>query len=58
MPSPFTNRLYTFRSWSGTPIFAAKAILKVPEDVSLDVLQANLEALAGDLLVDVEFRQG
>lgn len=44
--------------WSGTPIFAAKAVLKVPEAVSLDDLQANLEALAGDLLVDVDFRQG
>jgi glycine cleavage system regulatory protein len=42
--------------WSGTPIFEAKARLMVPESVSADQLQASLEALAADLMVEVDFR--
>ena len=44
--------------WSGTPVFEAKANLRVPEGVSLDSLQANLEAVASDLMVEVQFKQG
>ncbi|MEX0324463.1 MAG: glycine cleavage system protein R [Puniceicoccaceae bacterium] len=43
--------------WSGTPVFEAKASLRIPEGVSLDVLQANLENLASDLLVEVGFKR-
>ena len=44
--------------WSGTPVFEARANLHIPDGVSLDDLQANLEALATDLMVDVDFPQG
>ena len=44
--------------WSGTPVFAANASLKVPEGVALEDLQENLEALASDLMVEVNFQQG
>jgi glycine cleavage system regulatory protein len=44
--------------WSGTPVFKAKASLRVPEGVSLDALQANLESVAADLTVEVDFKQG
>lgn len=40
--------------WSGTLIFKAQARLGVPETVTLDQLQADLENLASDLLVDVQ----
>jgi glycine cleavage system regulatory protein len=40
--------------WSGTPVFEAHARLFVPEGVSTDTLQADLEAIANDLLVEVE----
>jgi glycine cleavage system regulatory protein len=39
--------------WSGTPVFEAKARLFVPDGVSIDKLQADLEAIANDLLVEV-----
>jgi glycine cleavage system regulatory protein len=39
--------------WSGTPVFEAKARLFVPDEVSMDKLQAALEAIANDLLVEV-----
>ncbi|MGA1205043.1 MAG: glycine cleavage system protein R [Opitutales bacterium] len=40
--------------WSGTPVFEADARLHIPEGVSIDQLQQNLEALAADLMVEVE----
>jgi glycine cleavage system regulatory protein len=43
--------------WSGTPVFEAKARLFVPGSVSLDELQGQLESLAGDLLVEIQFRR-
>lgn len=43
--------------WSGTPVFEAKARLFVPTGVSLDELREELEALAGDLMVEIEFRR-
>ena len=43
--------------WSGTPLFEAKAILRLPEGLSLDDLHQDLEALSADLLVDLEFKE-
>jgi len=43
--------------WSGTPVFEAKARLMVPERVSAEQLQASLEALAADLMVEVDYQQ-
>ena len=40
--------------WSGTPVFEARARLKIPAGVSVDELQENLEALATDLMVEVD----
>jgi glycine cleavage system regulatory protein len=39
---------------SGGTLFHARAVLRVPADVSLDDLEATLEALANELMVDVE----
>jgi glycine cleavage system regulatory protein len=44
--------------WSGTPVFEARASLRIPDGVALDTLQENLEAVASDLMVEVEFKQG
>lgn len=41
--------------WSGGTLFKATAILEVPEDSSLASIQEVLEALAGDLMVEIEF---
>jgi glycine cleavage system regulatory protein len=40
--------------WSGTPVFEARARLFVPDGISVDALLASLEAIAADLLVEVE----
>ena len=42
--------------WSGTPVFEAKANLRLPEDISLDTFRERLEALAADLMVEVELQ--
>jgi glycine cleavage system regulatory protein len=39
--------------WSGTPIFEAKARLRLPESVSPESLQDDLEELASDLMVEI-----
>jgi glycine cleavage system regulatory protein len=41
-------------SMSGAPMFEAKAEMLVPEGVREDILRATLEALAKDVLVDIE----
>ena len=41
---------------SGDILFKAKSLLKVPADLSLEVLQSELERLADDLIVDIELR--
>ncbi|RLB50152.1 MAG: glycine cleavage system protein R [Deltaproteobacteria bacterium] len=41
--------------WSGGTLFKATAILEVPEDSSLTSIQEVLEALASDLMVEIEF---
>jgi glycine cleavage system regulatory protein len=44
--------------WSGTPVFEAKARLSIPQGVSPGQLRARLEALAADLMVEVELGHG
>lgn len=39
--------------WSGTPIFEAKARLRLPKTVSPESLQGDLEDLASDLMVEI-----
>jgi glycine cleavage system regulatory protein len=39
---------------SGEALFTARAVLRVPLEHSLDVVRADLEALASDLMVDLE----
>lgn len=41
-------------SMTGEPMFRAQAELGVPDDVDLDTLQDDLEALANELMVDLE----
>ncbi|MFP3495538.1 ACT domain-containing protein [Pseudomonas sp. SIMBA_059] len=38
---------------SGDPLFTAEALLQVPSTLSLDTLQASLETLADDLMVEL-----
>ena len=40
---------------TGEMLFKARATLQVPPDVDLDVLRAQLERCAADLMVDIEF---
>lgn len=42
--------------WSGTPVFEASARLLLPEGQTLDALQAKLEELAADLMVELSLR--
>jgi len=39
--------------WSGDTLFKAKAKLRVPTTLDLDQLRESLEAIAGDLMVDI-----
>jgi len=39
--------------WSGDTLFKATARLRAPKDLDLDQLRESLEAIAGDLMVDV-----
>ncbi|WP_017937539.1 glycine cleavage system protein R [Zestomonas thermotolerans] len=41
---------------SGEPLFRAEALLAVPLTLSLDLLQTRLEALADDLMVELNLR--
>jgi glycine cleavage system regulatory protein len=43
---------------SGGTLFHARAVLRVPANVSLDDLESTLEALANELVVDVELEAG
>lgn len=43
--------------WSGTPVFEAAASLRVPEGISLETLQDNLEAVAADIMVELDFKK-
>ncbi|MFB9885004.1 glycine cleavage system protein R [Balneatrix alpica] len=44
-------------SMSGELMFRALARLSVPDELDLDVLKSNLEAIANDLMVDISLRQ-
>jgi glycine cleavage system regulatory protein len=39
--------------WSGDTLFKATARLRAPNDLDLDQLREGLEAIAGDLMVDI-----
>lgn len=39
--------------WSGDTLFKAKARLRAPKSLDLDMLRESLEAIAGDLMVDI-----
>jgi glycine cleavage system regulatory protein len=39
--------------WSGDTLFKARARLRAPADLDLDQLREGLEAIAGDLMVDI-----
>ena len=39
--------------WSGDTLFKAMARLRVPDSLDLDELRESLEAIAGDLMVDI-----
>lgn len=39
--------------WSGDTLFKATARLRAPQDLDLDHLRESLEAIAGDLMVDI-----
>ena len=41
---------------SGAPLFRASALLHAPASVEIDVLQAELEQLAADLMVDIQLQ--
>jgi glycine cleavage system regulatory protein len=41
-------------AWSGAEMFHAKTRLTLPEGLTHDALQAALEALSGDLMVDFD----
>jgi glycine cleavage system regulatory protein len=41
---------------SGEPLFEAKATLHVPNDLALDNLRETLEAIANELMVDLDLR--
>ncbi|GIZ12643.1 hypothetical protein NCCP436_20590 [Pseudomonas sp. NCCP-436] len=42
---------------SGEMLFSAQALLAVPESLTLEALQAQLESLADDLMVELNLRQ-
>ncbi len=42
--------------WSGSPVFEAKARVRVPDTVSEDALKESMEALAADLMVEVKLQ--
>lgn len=43
--------------WSGDTLFKAMAKLRAPQTLDLDELRASLEAIAGDLMVDITIGQ-
>ena len=49
------NTECTIAPMSGETLFNAKATLNVPVDLELDYLQKELERIADDLIVDVQF---
>lgn len=43
---------------AGGALFNAAAVLEVPEDLSIDQVRQRLEALANELMVDIEIQEG
>ncbi len=43
--------------WSGTPMFTANGLLRVPDSVDIELLADQLEAIADELGVDFELRE-
>jgi glycine cleavage system regulatory protein len=43
----------TSASFSGEPMFKARAVLALPEGLGIDALQASIEGLARELMVDL-----
>ena len=41
--------------WSGEPLFKAQAQVQIPESSEVDSLRSSLEAIAQDLMVDIQF---
>lgn len=39
-------------AWSGEPLFRAKVVVMLPADVTAEAVQAALEAISGELMVD------
>lgn len=39
-------------AWSGEPLFRARVVVTLPENVTADTVQAALEAISGELMVD------
>jgi glycine cleavage system regulatory protein len=48
------NTDYVSAPMSGEPLFKAAALIRVPHDVALADLQANLDDLAHELMVDID----
>lgn len=42
-------------SMSGEPMFHAKAEIRIPDDISVDHLINSMEAIANDIMVDIDF---
>ena len=51
------NTVCTIAPMSGETLFNAEARLKVPADLNLDDLQSELEQIADDLIVDIQFNR-
>jgi len=47
----------TSAPWSGETLFQTKAVLRMPDDKSLDEFRSDLEAITHDLMVDLSLVQ-
>jgi glycine cleavage system regulatory protein len=45
-------------AWSGEPLFRAEARVRVPREVSFDQVQTTLEAISGEIMVDLTVTPG
>ena len=44
--------------WSGEPIFRAEALIRVPAELSFEQVQSALEAISGEIMVDLTVTPG
>jgi len=42
--------------WSGDPLFKARAEVQIPQDCEISKLRNDLELIAADLMVDIQFK--